>query len=88
MALIANTDAPILLKFCSQLYDLNIRYRYLAGSALNYRRRDVGDEHQGLLDAVVARDVELASERLKSHYTLTGAFLSGLLDHGELAQAN
>ncbi|MEM7379539.1 MAG: GntR family transcriptional regulator, partial [Pseudomonadota bacterium] len=87
MALIANTDAPILLKFCSHLYDLNIRYRYLAGSALNYRRRDVADEHQGILDAVAVRDVDLASERLLSHYRLTGAFLSGLLDHGELSAA-
>lgn len=86
MALISNTESPILLKFCSQLYDLNIRYRYLAGSALNYQRRDVTDEHKGILDALIARDVEIASERLQRHYTLTGAFLSGLLGHGKLAQ--
>lgn len=83
MALISNTQSPILLKFCSQLYDLNIRYRYLAGSALNYQRRDVTDEHQGILDAMVARNADLAAERLRNHYTMTGAFLSGLLDQGE-----
>jgi DNA-binding GntR family transcriptional regulator len=84
MALLANSPSPILLKFCSQLYDLNIRYRYLAGNALNYQRRDVGDEHKGILDAAVARDAHTASERLLTHYKLTGAFLSGLLGSGSL----
>lgn len=79
MALLANADSPILLKFCSQLYDLNIRYRFLAGSVLEYKSRDVSDEHTGILDAIVARDAELASDRLISHYTRTGAFLAGLM---------
>ena len=39
MALLANSRSPILLKFCSQLYDLNIRYRFLAGHALDYQQR-------------------------------------------------
>jgi GntR family carbon starvation induced transcriptional regulator len=45
MALLANVNSPILQKFCSQLYDLNIRYRYLAGRALDYQQRDVREEH-------------------------------------------
>ena len=85
MALLSNAASPILLKFCSQLYDLNIRYRYLAGNALNYRSRDVGDEHGGILEAAVARDAELASERLLTHYRKTGEFLAGLIDSGELS---
>lgn len=85
MALLANAASPILLKFCSQLYDLNIRYRFLAGNALNYQRRDVGDEHKGILDAAIARDVDLASERLINHYRMTGAFLAGLLGSGSLS---
>lgn len=85
MELLANAASPIMLKYCSQLYDLNIRYRYLAGSSLNYRRRDVGDEHKGILDAAVARDAEMASERLLNHYKLTGAFLSGLFGQGSLS---
>ncbi|WP_163847677.1 GntR family transcriptional regulator [Pseudooceanicola aestuarii] len=85
MALLANAQSPILLKFCSQLYDLNIRYRYLAGSALDYQRRDVAEEHAGILAAAVARDADTASERLLNHYRLTGAFLSGLLS-GAAAQ--
>ena len=31
MALLAACGSPILLRFCGQLYDLNVRYRYLAG---------------------------------------------------------
>lgn len=79
LALLENCGAPILLKFCSQLYDLNIRYRYLAGSALNYRKRDVSDEHTGILDAAVARQADLASALLLDHYRKTGGFLTDLL---------
>lgn len=81
MALLSDARSPILQKFCSQLYDLNIRYRYLAGNALDYQRRDVSEEHTGILDAAVARDADLASERLLSHYKTTGAFLSGLMEN-------
>ncbi|MEH6524122.1 GntR family transcriptional regulator [Sulfitobacter sp.] len=49
MTLLGCCDAPILLKFCSQLYNLNIRYRYLAGSAMNYKRRDVTSEHHSII---------------------------------------
>jgi len=84
MDLLAAARSPILLKFCSQLYDLNIRYRFLAGGAMNYRSRNVGDEHQGILDAAVARDADAASERLISHYRKTGDFLVGLMGNGGL----
>lgn len=82
MALLANARSPILLKFCSQLYDLNIRYRFLAGRALAYQRRDVREEHAGILAAAIGHDADMASERLVNHYKLTGAFLSGLLGNG------
>ncbi len=85
MALLAHAASPILMKFCSQLYDLNIRYRYLAGSALNYQRRDVSEEHAGILSAVLDRDAETASARLLSHYRVTGDFLSELLGRGSFA---
>ena len=84
MTLLANSPSPILLKFCSQLYDLNIRYRYLAGKALSYQKRDVAEEHEGILAAAIAHDADTASARLLDHYRLTGEFLSGLLDNGGL----
>ena len=85
LALLANCDGPILLKFCSQLYDLNIRYRFLAGSSLNYKRRDVSSEHQAILDAALAGNADLASQNLIHHYKKTGAFLGDLLADMALA---
>ena len=77
MALIAACTSPILLRFCNQLYDLNVRYRYLAGQSKGYSRRNVDAEHKSILDAAVERDVETACTRLKDHYRSTGAFLAG-----------
>ncbi|WP_233487479.1 GntR family transcriptional regulator [Thalassovita gelatinovora] len=81
MTLLSNCDSSILLKFCSQLYDLNVRYRYLAGRSLDYKTRNVGDEHAEILSAALQHDADLASERLINHYQKTGAFLrqSGLV---------
>jgi len=76
MALLAACPSPILLRFCHQLYDLNVRYRYLAGKSKGYDRRDVDAEHQAILDAAVERDVETVSTRLMEHYRNTGAFLA------------
>ena len=84
MALLSNAASPIMLKYCSQLYDLNIRYRYLAGSSLSYKSRNVGDEHTQIIDALVARDADSASAELLNHYRLTGEYLSGLLDEGKI----
>lgn len=80
MALLANGDAPILLRFCSQLYDLNIRYRYLAGHAQNYRQRDVSLEHKSIMELAIARDTAGASDALLSHYRRTGGFLVDSID--------
>lgn len=80
MALLAGCDSPILLRFCGQLYDLNVRYRYLAGKSEGYDRRNVDAEHEGILQAAVDRDVETVSERLMQHYRNTGAFLAEQID--------
>lgn len=80
MALLAACDSPILLRFCEQLYDLNIRYRYLAVKSEGYASRDIAGEHQDILDAAVKRDVEQSSSLLIAHYEKTGAYLSGLIE--------
>ena len=80
MALLANSGSPMLEKFCAQLYDLNIRYRYLAARSSNYPRRDVSAEHEDILDAAVKRDADHACASLLSHYRLTGEYLSRALD--------
>ena len=76
MALLSACRSPILLRFCAQLYDLNVRYRYLAGKSKSYKRRNVAAEHRAILDAAVSRNVERASELLLEHYRATGAFLA------------
>lgn len=80
MALLSACDSPILLKFCNQLYDLNVRYRYLAGRASGYKKRDVSNEHADILAATVERKADLAVERLISHYRQTGDFLTVQFD--------
>lgn len=79
MALLSRCASPILLKFCSQLYDLNIRYRYLAGRSGGYERRDVSGEHAEILAAAVDQDAELAAASLVQHYRRTGQYLASQL---------
>jgi len=76
MALLSNANSPILLRYCGQLYDLNIRYRYLAAAGTDYRKRDVGAEHDEILDAAVRGDADEASRALINHYRLTGEYLT------------
>lgn len=79
MALLSNCGSQILLRFCSQLYDLNIRYRYIAARAMSYESRDVTQEHQSILEAAIARDTDECSRLLLAHYRKTGAFLKAFL---------
>ena len=74
--LLSACGSPILTRFCDQLYDLNIRYRYLAGKSVRYGKRNVEQEHKAILDAVLKGDSESASGQLVTHYTLTGDFLA------------
>ncbi|PUB09632.1 GntR family transcriptional regulator [Yoonia sediminilitoris] len=80
MALLANSGSPMLERFCSQLYDLNIRYRYLAARSSAYQQRDVSAEHDEILDATIQGDADRASAALLQHYQLTGEYLARALD--------
>ena len=74
-ALIAACGSPIVLQYCSELYDLNVRYRYLAAEAKGYGSRDVAAEHAAIVDAAIKRDADLAARLLMEHYGRTGEFL-------------
>ncbi|PJI85752.1 DNA-binding GntR family transcriptional regulator [Yoonia maricola] len=76
MTLLSNAQSPMLERYCSQLYDLNIRYRYLAAGGARYQSRDIAAEHVSILDAAVQRDADTASIALLHHYRLTGEYLS------------
>ena len=77
--LLSNAASPMLERFCSQLYDLNIRYRYLAADGPRYQNRDIAAEHEDIFDAAVRGDAEAASVALLSHYRLTGEYLKNQL---------
>lgn len=79
MALLGNAMSPILMRYCDQLYDLNIRYRYLAAAGTNYCKRDVASEHADILDATIAGDADAASAALINHYRVTGDYLEAPL---------
>ena len=80
MALIDNANLPMLESYCSQLYDLNIRYRYLAAGGANYQKRSIEEEHKGILDAALNQDADRACDLLLSHYRITGDYLSRQMD--------
>ncbi len=42
-----------------------------------YERRDVNEEHAQIVETVLARDSDLAVQRIVAHYTRTGEFLTG-----------
>jgi DNA-binding GntR family transcriptional regulator len=81
MALICNAQLPTLERYCSQLYDLNIRYRYLAAGGPNYDKRRIATEHEEICNAVLAHDPDRATELLVEHYHRTGAYLSRQMDN-------
>lgn len=75
MALISACGSSILLNFCNQLYDQNVRYRHVAGKVA-YPKRDITKEHQAIMQAALDRDVTRAVAGLLKHYRATGAFLT------------
>lgn len=76
MVLLDCARLPTLLRYCDQLYDLNIRYRYLAADGAGYKKRSISAEHQAIFEAALEHDVPRTTELLLSHYKRTGAYLA------------
>lgn len=74
LSLVAGCGSATLLRMCNQLYDENSRYRYIARLSA-YERTDVYREHEEIAEAVLARDADLAVERIIAHYKRTGDLL-------------
>ena len=68
-----------LLEFCSNLMDQSVRYRNISMNLApsQDRREGANDEHQEILDAALANDVDAACSLLTVHYEKT---LAGLRD--------
>lgn len=87
LALISACGSDWLLDFAAKLNTETDRYRALALRAATLRRdRDVGAEHQAILDAALDRDADRAADLLAVHYRETGRFLDRVL-RGEGGQA-
>jgi DNA-binding GntR family transcriptional regulator len=85
-ALIAACPSPWLHRLHALLYQQSERYRRLVAS----RRaipRDVHAEHQGILDATLARDADLAAMLAGEHIQRSVAALEALLKAREKAAA-
>lgn len=79
LALLSNAKMPMLLRYCNQLYDLNIRYRFLASEGPGYGERSIEAEHEAIFNAAVDRNADAACAALMDHYRKTGRYLSLLM---------
>lgn len=73
-ALASGCDSPWMLTLRAMLYAQSERYRYLS-VALARENRDVDAEHEGILNACLARDADLACERIEEHLKRTSEIL-------------
>jgi DNA-binding GntR family transcriptional regulator len=74
-ALIAGCDMPIVLELCSSLFDASQLYRGLVAPLTAESARDVATEHAQIMEAAVARDVEVSAARLELHFRATTKLL-------------
>lgn len=73
-SLLMACQSPWMLRFSDLLFDQSERYRRLRfGYELEGvdTPRDVDGEHQAIMDAVLARDADLAADLLSQHYQST-----------------
>lgn len=74
--LIAGCDMPIVLELCSSLFDASQLYRRLAAPLTKgAREREVATEHAQIMEAALARDVEVCAARLELHFRATTKLL-------------
>ena len=78
-ALIGNCGSRWLIGFCEQLADQLYRYRQLSVKRV-YPKRHEHDEHQKIVDASIAGDVDTAVALLQSHYQRTADMIRSAPD--------
>ena len=79
LALIGACDMPLLINFCESLQHFSARYRrlFLAHRPFD---RNVGDEHQAMMDAAIDRKADLAATLLREHIERTARNITGELE--------
>jgi len=78
-ALTAGCRSRPLVTYCDQLFIMADRYRHLARSSPQQRGRQGDEEHQRILDAVIARDADGAVRLMAKHFETTAAMCRALL---------
>lgn len=80
--LIEACGVPTLLDMCGKLFDLTELRRRWSAPTPAASSRDVATEHAELVEATLARDAALATQRLREHYERTSRILleSGLVE--------
>lgn len=73
-ALLQGCGSPLLLSFCTQMYDQAYRYRRLAARK-SYKRRNELDEHRAMFDAVMGTKLEDAHRLIAEHYRRTAGIV-------------
>lgn len=79
-ALIQGCDMPIVLDLCSSLFDASRLYRRLS-APLTEGARDIATEHAQIMEAALARDVDVCLARLELHFRTTTKILLTQLLH-------
>jgi DNA-binding GntR family transcriptional regulator len=79
-ALLSMCGSRTLRAFCDQLADQLYRYRQLSVQKI-YPRRNINDEHQSILAAILRNDADAAVAALQSHYRATASVILADLPH-------
>jgi DNA-binding GntR family transcriptional regulator len=79
--LISGCGVPVLVDLCRQLTSATELYRIWAGPTPKAAVRDVEAEHAAIVEATLAGNAELATERLLTHYRTTAEAI--LAEHNE-----
>lgn len=79
-ALAAGCPNPILLDLRQRLFDEAELYRHRSTERRG-RERDVAGEHEALLEAALARDLDAASALIESHLRTTAELSAANLEH-------
>lgn len=73
-ALLSACNSSILIRYCDQLHEQTLRYRNLV-EVVRYREGHEGQEHNSIMEAVLAQDADKATQLLTRHYQITGEIL-------------
>ena len=77
--LIAGCNSAWMTQFATMLRDQTARYRYLSATAPHGHDRNVADEHDAIVEAVLSHDVELGGTLLTEHFGATARLVAEAL---------